>query len=190
TGPRWSAPRGQSGSFVWPRSRHGNLDSTWMRLLRAAAPTEISHQRWAYRPWMGWAAWAKARTQPTNQSSWKSCLDARRCWPASLQVSENHVLMLSRQPRPRPGPSLTNITKLAYNRCSTTSFRSEISGTPLIAAVPHGAKNVHDYHSGAVLGWENWCDRAAAHPHHCPDLFWPQQAGRFGQGPGRRDQEF
>src|SRR5262249_12963260 len=61
---------------------------------------------------------------------------------------------------------------------------------PSGAELPHGAKNVYDYHSGAVPGWENWCDRAAAHPHHRANLLWPKQARRFGQGPGRRDQEF
>src|SRR5260370_12711763 len=73
---------------------------------------------------------------------------------------------------------------------ATNLFESEVSRTPLSAALPHGAKNVQDYDSRTRLVWrKTWDYRAAAHLGHCADLLRTQQAGRFGQRPGRRDQE-
>src|SRR5260370_8939973 len=74
---------------------------------------------------------------------------------------------------------------------ATNLFESEVSRTPLSAALPHGAKNVQDYDSRTRFVWrKTWDYRAAAHLGHCVDLLRTQQAGRFGQRPGRRDQEF
>src|ERR1035441_7724104 len=77
---RWSARRGSWRSSARRGSWRGRWASNWRNRSAEAGRTETSRRRWAFPRWMGWARWARARTQPTRACWWTAWRTARRWW--------------------------------------------------------------------------------------------------------------